>query len=44
VDVYSALQENGKLRPGFTADGLHLNQAGYKVWTESLTKAFNQAL
>ena len=44
VDVYSALQENGKLRPGFTTDGLHLNQAGYKVWTESLTKAFNQAL
>lgn len=44
VDVYSALQENGKLLPRFTTDGLHLNQAGYEVWTESLTKAFNQAL
>ena len=41
VDVYSALQENGKLIPRFTTDGLHLNQAGYNVWTESLTKAFN---
>ena len=44
VDVYSALQENGKLLPRFTTDGLHLNQGGYNVWTESLTKAFNQAL
>jgi lysophospholipase L1-like esterase len=44
VDVYSALQDKGKLRPGFTTDGLHLNQAGYNVWTESLTKAFTQAL
>ena len=44
VDVYSALQKNGKLLPRFTTDGLHLNQAGYEVWTESLTKAFNQAL
>ena len=41
VDVYSALQENEKLIPRFTTDGLHLNQAGYNVWTESLTKAFN---
>jgi len=41
VDVYFPLQDKGKLRPEFTTDGLHLNQAGYNVWTESLTKAFN---
>lgn len=28
--------ENGKLRPGVTEDGLHLSVAGYQVWADAL--------
>jgi lysophospholipase L1-like esterase len=37
VDVWSALAgPDGVIRPEFTADGLHLSLAGYRVWVDVL--------
>lgn len=46
VDVWSVmLQEDGTPRPQlFAEDGLHLNSAGYALWTEVLTKQFRDDL
>lgn len=36
VDMNSVLAPAGTLLPGFTVDGLHLNQAGYEAWFAQL--------
>lgn len=37
----SFLQKNGELPADFTVDGLHLNNKGYKLWAENLSKYVN---
>lgn len=32
LDIWTSLQEDGTLAPGYSADGLHLTAAGYGVW------------
>ena len=32
IDIWSLLQKDGSLDPGYSADGLHLTAAGYSVW------------
>ena len=32
IDIWSLLQKDGSLDPGYSADGLHLTAAGYGVW------------
>ena len=37
IDLYSNfVNENGYLRQELTSDGLHLNEAGYRIWSEIL--------
>lgn len=36
LDLNAHLSQNGKLRPEFTHDGLHLNAEGYAVWSKVL--------
>ncbi len=37
IDLYSDfVNENGYLRQELTSDGLHLNAAGYRIWSEIL--------
>ena len=37
VDIWSAMADaKGVIRPELTGDGIHLNGAGYKVWTDLL--------
>ncbi|QHJ00600.1 hypothetical protein GT347_23025 [Xylophilus rhododendri] len=36
VDMNAILAPTGQLLPGFTVDGLHLNQAGYEAWFAQL--------
>lgn len=39
INVYPAfLDGNNKLKADYTHDGLHLNEAGYAVWVDMLTK------
>ncbi|TKD48565.1 MAG: hypothetical protein E5W98_00710 [Mesorhizobium sp.] len=32
LDLNAALSKNGRLRPDFTTDGIHLNGDGYRAW------------
>ncbi|MCZ2496739.1 hypothetical protein GN316_08220 [Xylophilus sp. Kf1] len=36
IDLNFVLAPSGQLQPGFTVDGLHLNQAGYEAWFAQL--------
>ena len=36
LDLNFVLAPAGQLQPGFTVDGLHLNQAGYEAWFSQL--------
>ena len=36
LDLNFVLAPAGQLQPGFTVDGLHLNQAGYEAWFAQL--------
>ena len=37
IDIYRLfIDENGLLNSNLSLDGIHLNEAGYKVWTEEL--------
>jgi len=39
IDLYPHfLNSDNKLEKNYTADGLHLNAAGYKVWADILWK------
>lgn len=38
VDMYKAFEVNGgELNPAYTYDGLHLNDEGYKVWSQYIS-------
>ena len=41
LDLNAHLSQNGKLRPEFTHDGLHLNAEGYSVWGKVLEDFLN---
>ncbi|MEN8125424.1 MAG: GDSL-type esterase/lipase family protein [Bacteroidota bacterium] len=39
VDIYSSFADkNGELKEGYTNDGLHLNEEGYKIYSSSIKK------
>ncbi len=38
IDLNRVLSRNGHIKPEFTVDGLHLNQAGYTAWACYLRK------
>ncbi|MEX1252626.1 MAG: GDSL-type esterase/lipase family protein [Hyphomonas sp.] len=39
VDTYAVMvDETGNLNPAFTNDGLHLNEAGYTVWSSMISE------
>jgi len=42
IDVYSLLQEDYKLKPEYTTDGLHLTQKGYEQWVLAVVKALDE--
>lgn len=43
LDTYSALiDSSGRLNPAYTDDGLHLNDAGYAVWTDLIGRTLEQ--
>jgi hypothetical protein len=39
IDVVSSMLENGKPKDIFLADGLHMNAAGYQIWTRAVRAA-----
>ena len=39
IDVVSAMLENGKPKNLFGLDGLHMNAAGYQIWTQAVRRA-----
>jgi lysophospholipase L1-like esterase len=42
VDVASAMLEDGAPRDVFVADGLHMNAAGYAIWTRLVKEALSR--
>lgn len=43
VDTYSAfVDSSGRLNPAYTDDGLHLNDAGYAVWSDLIGRTLEQ--
>lgn len=36
VDVYNALLKNNQLDSAYTFDGIHLNDAGYRIWKDRI--------
>ncbi|XHR27328.1 MAG: GDSL-type esterase/lipase family protein [Chthoniobacteraceae bacterium] len=42
IDLHALFSDgNGELRADCTADGLHLNDVGYKIWTDKILKVMN---
>lgn len=39
IDVVSPMLENGKPKDIFVSDGLHMNAAGYRIWTRVVREA-----
>ena len=39
IDVVRSMLENGKPKDLFVTDGLHMNAAGYQLWTQAVRKA-----
>lgn len=44
VDVVPSLAPNGRLGPFYDADGIHMNTAGYQVWTRGVRAALRTGL
>jgi lysophospholipase L1-like esterase len=45
LDLTSQLADGrGRLRPGFSNDGLHLEEPGYEVWASALRPIFHEVL
>ena len=42
INTHSSFVMNGKLNPKYSVDGVHLNGAGYKLWTEILKPYVNE--
>jgi lysophospholipase L1-like esterase len=38
INLYPGLVQNGELISSYSSDGLHLNQAGYKVWEKEIKR------
>jgi len=41
VDVVADMMADGKPKPLFVADGLHLNPDGYAIWTKDLRRVLD---
>ncbi len=41
---HKLVDSSGKLRPGVSSDGLHLNEPGYEIWAEALKPIFKELL
>lgn len=39
IDVVSSMLENGAPKDIFVSDGLHMNRAGYRIWTRAVRSA-----
>lgn len=42
IDTYSSFVLQGQLNPKYSVDGVHLNGAGYKLWTQILQPYVNE--
>ena len=42
INTHSSFVMNGKLNSKYSVDGVHLNGAGYKLWTEILKPYVNE--
>lgn len=43
IDVVPLMLRNGKPKNIYVADGLHMNRAGYKLWKQAVTNAFERS-
>ena len=44
VDIRPAMLSGGKPSPYYVADGIHMNPAGYAIWTAAVNPAIDRAL
>jgi lysophospholipase L1-like esterase len=44
IDIHSALVKNNILDSSYTADGIHLNMKGYRIWREKVARLLDSSV